>query len=60
MTAIYFSSHDLDKVITISKNTYYSFSIFIFGGFLTTSLILKVFKSSFKNKNKEELERKKD
>lgn len=46
MTAIYFSSHDYDKVVTISKNTYHSFSIFIFGGFLITSILVNFVKKS--------------
>lgn len=40
LTAIIFSSLDYDKMMSVMRNTYYIYSIFIFGGFIISLTIL--------------------
>lgn len=42
MTAMIFSSLETDKMISIMVNTKYIYSIYVFGGFLITSVYLKI------------------
>lgn len=41
LTGMIFCSLDYHKAMLIISKTYYLFSVYIFGGFLITSLILK-------------------
>lgn len=47
MTAMIFSSLEADKAYMIMRNTYYSYSIFIFVGFIATSLLSKYLKIKY-------------
>jgi len=50
LTGMIFCSLDYRKAISIIQKTYYLFSIYIFGGYLITTLIL-IFSKSKKDKN---------
>lgn len=53
LLAVTFDSLETERVILATKNTYYLFPGYIFGGYIISSILLKMFKSPKKSKKEE-------